>query len=386
MPDTKRTVTKAYVVAERGGPFELRDVVLDGLQPNEVLVEIKYTGLCHTDLVVQQGGMPIGGYPVVLGHEGLGTVRGVGSSVSGRSLKEGDTVVLSFHTCRQCRGCLEKRYGSCSQMTETNFINPGRKSPGATSPISLPDGAPVFGQFFGQSSFSKMAVVCENSVVKISAKPQDLVFLAPLACGYLTGAGTVLNVLRPHNNSKVAVLGMGAVGLAAMLAAKAIGVEHLVAVDLVDEKLQLAESLGATHIIDTSTGQGLNAAIRDKFPDGVDYIIDTTGVATLLQASVQALSHEGTLALVGVPQPTATIQVNALDLLLSCKRIVGIIEGFSNPQELIPELLKLYYSDKFPIDRISKCYPAEDLNKAIQDLKAGRVIKPVLSWQNISQD
>ncbi|RSL83980.1 hypothetical protein CEP51_004192 [Fusarium floridanum] len=384
MSHTRNIATKAYVVAERGGPFELRDVVLDELQPNEVLVEIKYTGLCHTDLVVQQGGMPIGGYPVVLGHEGLGTVRGVGSGVSDRSLKEGDTVILSFHTCRQCRGCLEERYGSCSQMTETNFINPGRKGPGATSPISLPDGTPVFGQFFGQSSLSKMAVVRENSVVKISAEPQDLAFLAPLACGYLTGAGTVLNVLRPRKDSKVVVLGMGAVGLAAMLAAKAVGVEHLVAIDLVDEKLQLARSLGATYTIDTSTGLDLNTAVREKFPDGVDYIIDTTGVAKLLQASVQALSHEGTLALVGVPPLIAIIQVNALDLLLSCKRIVGVIEGFSNPQKLIPELLELYYNGKFPVDRISKCYPAEDLNKAIQDLKAGRVIKPVLSWQNIS--
>ncbi|KAL2692489.1 hypothetical protein Neosp_002899 [[Neocosmospora] mangrovei] len=363
MSHPQKLVPKAYVVAERGGPFELRDVVLDGLQPNEVLVEIEYTGLCHTDLVVQQGGMPIGGYPVVLGHEGLGTVRDVGSSVS-------------------CRGCLGGRYGSCSQMTETNFINPGRKGPGATSPISLPDGTPVFGQFFGQSSLSKMAVVCENSVVKISAKPQDLAFLAPLACGYLTGAGTVLNVLQPRNDSKVAVLGMGAVGLAAMLAAKAVGVEYIVAVDLVDEKLQLAKSLGATHIIDTSTGLDLNTAIREKFPNGVDYIVDTTGVAKLLQASVQALSHEGTLALVGVPPPTAQIQVNALDLLLSCKRIVGVIEGFSNPQKLIPELLELYYSGKFPIDRISKCYPAEDLDKAIQDLKEGRERNSKGWWSN----
>lgn len=283
---------------------------------------------------MQQGGMPIGGYPAVLGHEGLGIVRRVGPNVSDQSLKQGDTVLLSFHTCRQCRGCLEERYGSCSQMTETNFINTGRKGPGAPSPISLPDGTPVHGQFFGQSSLSKLAVVSENSVVKISADPQDLSYFPPLACGYLTGAGTVLNVLRPRRDSKLVVLGMGAVGLAAMLAAKALGVEHLMAVDLVDEKLQLASSLGATHTINTNTTQDLNSAVRDKFSDGVDYIIDTTGVAKLLQASVDALSHEGTLALVGVPSPTATFQVNALDLLLSCKRILGVIEGFSNPQKV----------------------------------------------------
>ncbi|VUC22994.1 unnamed protein product [Clonostachys rosea] len=384
MSNAEKITTKAYVVAERGGPFELRDVVLDKLHPTEVLVEIKYTGICHTDLVVQQGGMPIGGYPAVLGHEGLGVVQRVGSNMSDQSLKQGDTVVLSFHTCRQCRGCLEERYGSCSQMTETNFINTGRKGLRASSPISLPDGTPVHGQFFGQSSLSKLAIVSENSVVKISAKPQDLSYLPPLACGYLTGAGTVLNVLQPRRDSKLVVLGMGAVGLAAMLAAKALGVEHLVAVDLVDEKLQLASSLGATHTINTSTAQDLDSVVRGKFPDGVDYIIDTTGAAKLLQASVEALSHEGTLALVGVPPPTATFHVNALDLLLSCKRIVGVIEGFSNPKKLIPELLDLYYSGKFPIDKISKCYPAENLYQAIEDLKAGRVIKPVVSWHNIN--
>ena len=286
------------------------------------------------DLVVQQGAMPIGSYPAVLGHEGLGTVRHVGCDVSDKSLKEGDTVILSFHTCRQCRGCLEQRYGSCTKMTETNFLNTGRKGPGAASPISLTDGTPVHGQFFGQSSLSNLAVVCENSVVKISAEPRDHQYLPALACGYLTGAGTVLNVLRPRSDCKVVVLGMGAVGLAAMFAAKALGVKDLVAVDLVEEKLQRALSLGATHAINTSKGQNLPSMVRERFPDGVDYIIDTTGVTKLLQMSVEALAHEGTLALVGVPPPGEMFQVNALDMLLSCKRIVGVIEGSSNPQKV----------------------------------------------------
>jgi Zn-dependent alcohol dehydrogenase len=219
-------------------------------------------------------------------------------------------------------------------MTESNFINIGReKGISPNSPISLPDGTPVHGQFFGQSSLSKIAVVSETSVVKITARHQDLVYLAPLSCGYLTGAGTVINVLQPRHDSRVVVLGMGAVGLAAMLAAKALGVKDVIAVDLAVEKLQLASSLGAKYTINTEETD-LRTAVRNVFPDGADYILDTTGVAKLLQASVEALGHEGTLALVGVPQATAALSFNALDLLLSCKRIIGVIEGFSNPQEV----------------------------------------------------
>lgn len=326
--------TKAYVVAERGAPFILQDVFLDEIQPSEVLVEILYTGICHTDIVVQQGGMPIGGYPCVLGHEGVGIVKQVGADVENASLRPGDTVLLSFHTCRDCSACKDGRLGSCPQMTATNFINTARRGPGAKSPIFLPDGTPVHGQFFGQSSLGKHAVVAEHSVVKIDARPEDLQFLAPLSCGYLTGAGTVINVLRPQSHTRLAVLGMGAVGLAAMLAAKAIGVQEIIAVDIVDAKLRLASELGATHLLNSKGVTDLSSGIRSIFHDGVDQIIDTTGVAALLQQSFDALAHEGTLALVGVPNLAATLQVNALDWLLSCKRLIGVIEGSANPREV----------------------------------------------------
>ncbi|KAE8364609.1 chaperonin 10-like protein [Aspergillus caelatus] len=373
--------TKAYVVEKKGAPFILRDIILDQVQPAEVLVEIKYTGLCHTDVVVQQGGMPIGQYPAVLGHEGVGVIRQVGSAVVDKSLKEGDTVLLSFHTCGRCNACLDGRCGSCPHMTETNFLSSARLD--KTSPIALPDSTPVHGQFFGQSSLSKMAIVTEKSVVKISAQESDLQFLAPFSCGYLTGAGTVLNVLCPTSDSKVAIIGMGGVGLAAMLAAKAMGVEHVVAVDMLDAKLAMAASLGATHTVNTKEVKTLAAGIRDIFPDGIDYILDTTGVASLLQDSLAALAHEGTLALVGVPAAAANIQVNALDLLLSCKRIIGIIEGRADPKTLIPQLVQLFNEGKFPVNRFTKCYPARRLTEALEDLKSGLAVKAVLSWDDM---
>lgn len=289
------------------------------------------------DIVVQEGGMPIGHFPAVLGHEGIGIVKKVGSQVQDKSLQPGDTVILSFHSCGQCKACLNDRHGSCPRFTETNFLSNARAD--GSSPISLPDGTPVHGQFFGQSTMSKLAVVTEKSVVKIPTQTQesDLQYLAPFSCGYLTGAGTVLNEFRPDpDSSKIAIIGMGPVGFAGLLTAKAIGVKDLVAVDIVDSKLEIAASLTGSHTVNSINppGGSLSEKILAIYPEGVDYILDTTGRTAILQDSVKALAHGGTLALVGVPPPTGTIEVNAFDLLLSCKRIVGVIEGAANPKKV----------------------------------------------------
>ncbi|GAD91859.1 hypothetical protein NECHADRAFT_77081 [Paecilomyces variotii No. 5] len=245
---------------------------------------------------------------------------------------------------------------------------------------SLSQNAFVHGQFFGQSSLSRLAVVSETSVVKVNARPDEIPFLAPLGCGYLTGSGTVLNVLRPDMEDSIVVLGLGAVGLAALMAAKALGLRTIVAVDLLDTKLKIAYTLGATDMINTSTQSDLATALRRILPTGADYIVDATGSASLLETIVDCLGHGGTLALVGVPSPEATLKVNALDLLLSCKRIVGVIEGRSDPRVMIPQLLQLFREGKFPIDRLAEFYPAYKLPQAIEDLKSGSVIKPILSW------
>lgn len=275
--------------------------------------------------------MPVGRYPAVLGHEGVGTVLYVGSDVRNKSIAPGDTVLLSFHACAECKTCLDGRWGACPTSKEINFVKHARRGPGAKSPISLPDGTEVHGQFFGQSSLSKVAVVTEKSVVKVDASADELPHLAPLACGYLTGAGTVLNVLKPQPGDSVAVLGVGAVGLAALLAAKTLGAGQIVAVDIRESKLQAASSLGATHTINTAHAPDLESALRHVLPGGVDRIIDTTGVAKLLEASVRALAHDGVLALVGIPPPTASLQLNPLEFLVGSKRMVGVVEGDANP-------------------------------------------------------
>ncbi|EHK15298.1 uncharacterized protein TRIVIDRAFT_38685 [Trichoderma virens Gv29-8] len=384
MHDLKSIPTKAYVVESKGAPFVLQDILLDEIQSHEVLVEILYTGLCHTDIVVQHGGMPVGGYPAILGHEGVGVVRKIGLGVSNQGLLPGDIVILSFHTCQQCRYCQEGNLGGCTRMTEINFTKTGRDGLEMNSPASLPDGKPVYAQFFGQSSLSKLMIVPERSVVKTELRLEDdLSCLPPLSCGYLTGAGTVFNALQPKPADKVAVVGMGAVGFAALMAARALGVEQVLAIDIVDAKLQMATSLGASHTINSSAFTDINEGIRSIFPDGVDMIVEATGIAILAETSVKALAHGGTLALVGVLPPDADIKINGLDVLISCKKIIGVIEGSSNPHELIPRLVELYKQGKFPVDKLSKVYPAEQLDQALSDLKTGKVIKPVLSWESV---
>lgn len=281
-----------------------------------------------------KGGMPIGDYPVVLGHEGLGVVRWIGSAVADKSLTLGDTVILSFHTCQNCKSCKASQCGGCPDMTNINFLSTARKGPGQKSPISLPDGRSVHGQFFGQSSLSKLAVVTEKCLIKLDAHPEELKYLAPMGCGYLTGAATVINVLQPQAEDSVVVLGLGAVGCAAILAAKALGVKHIVALDILDTKLNLAFSLGATNTVNTSTQPDLEGSLRAILPNGADKIIDTTGSAGLLETAIQCLGHGGTLALVGVPPANATLNINALDLLLSCKRVTGVIEGLCDPKKV----------------------------------------------------
>ncbi|KAJ5138487.1 Polyketide synthase enoylreductase [Penicillium bovifimosum] len=385
----KQIPTTAFVVEKPGAPFVLQDVILDEVRANEVLVEMKYTGLCHTDIVVQQGIIPVGDYPAVLGHEGAGIVRRVGSGVKDKSLQEGDLVFLSFSSCKgqSCTPCQEGRSGFCGQITPINFA--GARGLSATeSPISFPGGkGPIRGQFFGQSSMSKLAVVDERSVVRSPSGSgitiEDMAVLAPLGCGYLTGAGTVFNVLKPKPSSRFAVLGMGAVGLAAMMAARSLGVETVIAVDIVDAKLELAKSLGASHTLNTKTVSDLAQGLLDMFPDGVDCIIDTTGVVPLLDAAVKALAHEGTLAVVGVARAGSILSIDPLALMMGCKRVVGVIEGCADPAVIVPQLIDLYKQGKFPVDKLSKLYSPAELEQALADLHTGTVIKPVIKWEDL---
>ena len=235
-------VTSAAVVEAPGAPFTVRDIILDDTRPGEVLVRMIATGLCHTDLGVQAGGIPFP-LPGVLGHEGAGVVEEVGAGVT--DVTPGDHVVLSFTSCGQCAGCRGGHPAYCLSWVPRNLIS-GTRDDG--SPTAMMNGTPIGGHFFGQSSFAAHALVDERSVVVVG-RDAPLDILAPLGCGVQTGFGTVWNVLRPAPGSSLAVLGTGAVGLSAIMAANLLPLAAVVAVDRVPERLALARGLGATHTV-----------------------------------------------------------------------------------------------------------------------------------------
>ena len=282
--------------------------------------------------MVQHGGIPAGKYPAILGHEGAGVVRRIGSSIKDKSLKEGDLVLLSFHTCRNCSHCAQGHMGKCPGMTDINF-NGLRLSDGS-SPASLPDGSFLRGQFFGQSSFSKLAIVAEDSIIKCDVSDNDLSVMAPLGCGYLTGAGTVINVLSPAGLTSIAIFGMGGVGLCALMAAKAVGADNIIAVDIVASKLEVAKSLGATHVINSSQLTDISGEINRLSGGGVDGAVDTTGIPEVIEQGIKSLGHAGTIALVGVARPEQTVAIDPLAFLISCKRLIGVIEGACDPAKV----------------------------------------------------
>jgi Zn-dependent alcohol dehydrogenase len=276
--------------------------------------------------------MPYCSFPSVFGHEGAGIVRELGSGLSESNVKVGDRVILSYCSCLNCDACEAGQKGACEVIAQTNFVGTRGDSDSA---IRSMDGAQICGTFFGQSSFSKMAVVDYRAVVKYEGPEDQFAALAPLACGYTAGAGTILNVFKPKPGSTIAIFGLGAVGLAALMAAKYAQAKEIVAVDLLDSRLQTAKELGATHIINSSKLESIGKAVRERLPQGVKYIVDTTGSTAVINDGMrEVLGHGGCLAIVGTPKPQQSLNIEAFDMLTQCKTIIGVAGGFCDPQKV----------------------------------------------------
>lgn len=277
--------------------------------------------------------MPFGSYPAVLGHEGAGIIRELGEGLVDSDLKVGDRVILSYCSCLKCPACQEGRKGACENIAPTNFI--GTRGDQGDSAIRASDGRQFRGTFFGQSSFSKLAVVDSRAVVKYSGQEQDLAFLAPLGCGYMTGAATVMNVLKPKPTNSLVIIGLGAVGLSALMAAKHMQVQEVIAVDIVESRLEIASRLGAMHTVNSNKHASIEAAILEILPGGAKYIIDATGLTTAIEGGMRALAHGGTFAIVGTPRPNEVLRIDALSMLTQCKSLIGVTGGYCDPQQVI---------------------------------------------------
>jgi aryl-alcohol dehydrogenase len=361
--------TTVAVVNEQGADFSLEEVELSGPQADEVLVRIVATGLCHTDIHLK-GFLPGEMFPNVFGHEGAGVVEAIGEGVSG--IEVGDHVVLSFRSCRACGPCTEGAVGYCESSLLLNYM--GMRMDGTTTYER--EGAPVFGNFFGQSSLSQHAIAYADNCVVVD-KSVDLTKVAPYGCGFQTGAGTVLNVLEPTPADSLVVYGVGAVGLAALAAAKFLGVETIVAVDPMASRREAAEKFGAIGV-DPTAEDNVVEKVKELTGGGASYAIDTTAISPVVKQAQQSLKARGTLVALGLgPEEYA---IDAIDLLQTGKIIRSSIEGDSDPQEMVPRLIAMNEAGDFDVDGLIATYPFSEINTAVADVLAGKVVKPVLVW------
>jgi len=356
---------KAAVTHNQGAAFELEPVQLATPEIDEIRVKIVAAGVCHTDVVARD--MGIAPFPIVLGHEGSGIVDAVGAGVS--DLQVGDHVVLSFAHCGNCGHCLTGHPTVCDTFNDLNF---GGAMDDGTRRLAQ-DGEEL-ATFFGQSSFATYAIAKSRNAVKVDPDV-DLALLGPLGCGIQTGAGTVLNRLKPEFGSSIVIYGAGAVGLSAVMAAKIVGCQHIIAVDVHDSRLELAKELGATH---TLNGKYVDVVTEvKKITDGGShYAVETTGVPTVVKQSLNALRSLGTVAIVGIT-PEMNIDVHN-DLMAEGKSMIGVIEGDSIPRVFIPQLIAYFKAGQFPFDKLVKFYDFEDINQAFKDSASGITIKPIL--------
>ncbi|GAA6042232.1 hypothetical protein JCM8097_005108 [Rhodosporidiobolus ruineniae] len=372
------TQTQAYVVAEKEAPFVWQDVTLAVPEPNEVLVKIVACGYCHTDFAAATGQFP-SPYPMVAGHEGSGRVVSVGSAVT--RVKAGDPVLLSFNFCTTCGPCQTSHPAACEQFGPVNFGRVRNTEVGNKAGVAGKNGEEIYGSFFGQSAFAKHAVVSENSVVKVP-EGSDLKTLAPLGCGFQTGAGAVLNLLKPTPEDSIAIFGLGAVGFAALFAAKYSGCKTIVAVDVVPAKLELAKQFGATHTFNARE-PGIVEAIKALTPHngGVKYAVECSGVVASLKTAWEATAHRGHVVSAGTPGPGTAPPFGIFENLLACRTYTGLTEGDSNPPEFIPFLIKLYNEGHFPVDKISRAFPYDQLEEAVHAMHSGATVKPILVFE-----
>lgn len=361
----------AAVAESRGAPFGLRELELDDPRPDEVLVRIVATGICHTDISVRDGITPFP-LPAVLGHEGAGVVEAVGGAVG--TLAPGDHVVLSFDSCGRCASCIAARPVYCRHWVSLNLLGGGRLD---GSPTLYDHEVPVHGHFFGQSSMATYALATERSAVEV---PGDLPLerLGPLACGVQTGVGSVLNVLRPAAGTTLVVFGAGGVGLSAIMAAGLTPLARLVAVDIDDRRLALARELGATDTVNATAEDAVDAIRQLTGGAGADYTIETTGVLRVFRQAVDALGATGTCVVIGVPPLGSEAALDVPDLLTRGIRIVGTNQGDSIPKLFIPRLVELHRQGRLPFDRLLRFFPLGEINGAVASALSGETVKPVL--------
>ena len=355
---------KAVVCRELNKPVSVEEIQVDKPQRGEVLVRLVASGVCHSDLSVTNGTLPIP-LPVVLGHEGAGIVEEVGGEIT--RVKRGDPVVLSWvPSCGHCRFCI---VGSPQLCTNANYANVGRLKDGTTR-MRDSNGADL-NMMTATATMCEVTTVPEESVVPIDPDvPLDRACL--VGCGVMTGVGAVFNTARLEPGSSAIVFGAGGVGLNVIQGCRLAGAGRIIAVDVVDKKLEFARQFGATDTIQAKEQDPVLAAKELTGGLGPDYGFEVIGTPATIQQTHAAIRPGGTAVIVGVGRLTEFAQFNALLLSLEEKRLVGSKYGSGRPLVDFPKLCSLYKQGKLMLDElVTATYSIDQIQQAFQDLEAG---------------
>lgn len=355
---------------EQSKPFRIEEVELEGPGPGEVLVEVRAAGLCHSDLS-QVEGLRKRKCPVVGGHEAAGIVREVGKGVT--SVKPGDHAVMTAVSgCGECRVCRAGRPALCNSVTSAR--TQGLLGSGQVR-LSR-NGKPIY-HYSGISGFAQYAVTMAESLVPIDAKvPLDVA--AIFGCAVLTGAGAVLNAARIQPGATVAVVGLGGVGLNAVMAAKVANASRIIALDVRKEKFPLALELGATDAFVASDPNTVQA-VRDLTGGGVDFTFEMSGVKAAVANAVSVTRAGGEVVLVGLGASNQMYEYNHSALVIEEKVLRGCFMGTCVPNRDIPRYAKLFLEGKMPIDRLqSQRIGFDTLNRSLDLLQKGEVVRQIL--------
>ena len=369
---------RSAVLREVGGatpyatsrPLSIEDVELAPPGEGEVLVGVRAAGLCHSDLSVVNGDRPRP-VPMALGHEAAGEVLEVGAGVT--HLRPGDHVVMVFvPSCGMCVPCREGRPALCEPGAVSNTA--GTLLSGARR-ITDADGHDLH-HHLGCSAFADHAVVSERSLVKVDADlPWDQAAL--FGCAVLTGVGAVVNTAQVRLGQSVAVVGLGGVGLNALLAALASGARDVVAVDTLQDKLDLARDLGATHTV--LAGPDAADEIRDLTGGGVDVAVEMAGSVPAFETAYRGTRRGGTTVTGGLPNPAATWTVAPVHLVAEERTIKGSYIGSAVPQRDIPRYVELFRAGHLPVDKLlGERVPLADINAALDHLDSGHALRQVV--------
>jgi len=361
---------KAAVMRSNNAPLVIEEVRIDEPGPGEVLVATAASGICHSDLTVIEGGLPVPP-PCILGHEPAGIVEAVGAGVS--DFAPGDHVIGCITSwCGVCKFCTAGRPYLCL----TQYA--GRPA-GAKPRLRAASGDPI-AQFANLSSFAEKMLCPERSLVKIrDDMPLDRASL--IGCGVTTGLGAALNTVHIPAGASVAIIGCGGVGLAALQGARIVGAGKIIAVDAQAWKFDLAQKLGATHCIDAKAGDPV-AAVHALTGGGADFVFECIGLVPTVQQAVAMTGRGGTTVLVGVVPIQQLVSISAADLTLQEKKITGSYMGSNRFRFDMPKYIDFYLDGRLRLDEmISARIPLADVNIAFDRMRKGEAARQVIVFE-----